>query len=95
MVVYAIQLHESVTGAHVSAYPEARSHLPPHCTGFECPASCIELTLVLYFTYGNTHVSVLFSHIIPPLPSPKESKSLFFTSVCFAALHIGSSLPYF
>ena len=25
------------------------------CTGFECPASCIQLGLVIYFTYGNTH----------------------------------------
>ena len=45
------------------------------------PASSIELGLVIYFTYGNIHVSVLFSQIIPPLPSPTESKCLFFTSV--------------
>ena len=50
-------------------------------TGFESPASCIELALVIYFTYGNIHVSVLFSQIIPPSPSPTESKSLVFTSV--------------
>ena len=40
---------------------------PPHIsglsqsTGFECPASCIEFALVIYFTYGNICVSVLFS----------------------------------
>ena len=39
-------------------------------TGFECSASCIELPLVICFTYGNIHVSMLFSQIIPPLPSP-------------------------
>ena len=67
---------------------------PPHLTGFsqstsfECPASCIELALVICFTYGNIHVSMLFSHIIPPSPSPTESKSLFFISVSLLLSHI-------
>ena len=47
----------------------------------QCPVSCIELGLVIYFTYGNMHVSILFSQIIPPSPSPTESNSLFFISV--------------
>ena len=51
------------------------------CTGFECPVSYIERGLMIYFTYGNIHVSMLFSQIIPPLPSPTASKSLFSTSV--------------
>ena len=51
------------------------------CTGFECPVSCIEVGLVVYFTYGNIHVWILVSQIIPPWPSPTESKSLFFISV--------------
>ena len=34
--------------------------------GFGCPASCIELALVVQFTQGNGHVSVLYSQIIPP-----------------------------
>ena len=60
---------------------------PPHpsglfqSTGSACWASCIELALVIYFTYGNTHISMLFSQITPPLPSPTESESLSFTSV--------------
>ena len=45
------------------------------------PSSCIEPGLVIYFTYDNIHVSVLFSHIIPPSSSPTESNILFFTSV--------------
>ena len=51
------------------------------CTGVESPVSCIELGLVIYFAYGNIHVSVLFSQMIPPSPSPTASKSLFFISV--------------
>ena len=50
-------------------------------TSPEHPVSCIKPGLVIYFTYDNLHVSMLFSQIIPPLPPPTESKSLFFTSV--------------
>ena len=34
---------------------------------FACTASCMELTLVIYFTYGNVYVLMLFSQIIPTL----------------------------
>ena len=51
------------------------------CTSPKHPVSCIEPGLAICFTYGNKHVSMQFSQIIPPLPSPTESKSLFFTSV--------------
>ena len=43
--------------------------------------SCILPGLVICFTLGNIHVSVLFSWNIPLSPSPTESKSLFYTSV--------------
>ena len=45
-------------------------------TSFECPVSCIEPGLVFYFTYGNIHVSVLLSQIIPSWPFPTKSKSI-------------------
>ena len=61
-------------------------------TSFECPVSCTELGLVIYFTYGNIHVSMLFSQIIPPhlLQSPK---AVLYICVSFSVSHIGSSLP--
>ena len=58
------------------------------CTSPEHPVSCIEPGPAIYFTYGNIHVSMLFSQIIPPLPSPTESKSLFFTFVSLFLSHI-------
>ena len=58
------------------------------CTGLEHPVSCIKPGLAIYFTYGNIHVSMLFSQIIPPSSSPTESKSLFFTSVSLLLSHI-------
>ena len=58
------------------------------CTSFECPISCTKLRLVIYFTFGNIHVSVLFSQIIPPSPSPVGSKSLLFISVFLLLSHI-------
>ena len=57
--------------------------------------SCIQPGLVICFTLDNRHVSMLFSQIILPSPSPIESKSLFYTSVSFSVLHIGLSLPIF
>ena len=61
-------------------------------TSFGCPASCIKFALVIYFTYSNIHVSMLFSHIVPPSPSPKESKSLFFIYVSLLVSYIWGRL---
>ena len=51
------------------------------CTSPRHPVSCIEHRLAIHFLHDSIHVSVPFSQIIPPSPSPTESKSLFFTSV--------------
>ena len=51
------------------------------CTSPKHPVSCIEPGLAICFLYYIIHVSMPFSQIIPPSPSPTESKSLFYTSV--------------
>ena len=51
------------------------------CTSPKHPVSCIKPGLVIRFTYDKLHVSMPFSHIIPPSPSATESKRLFYTSV--------------
>ena len=65
------------------------SNLPPHPISQGHPSAPAQSTLphasnlglVIYFTYDNIDVSMLLSQTIPPLPSPTESKSLFYTSV--------------
>ena len=61
-MVFALHGHKSAMGVHVST-PPSPSHPSElsQCTGFECPVSCIELELVICFTYGNIHVSMLFT----------------------------------
>ena len=103
LVGFAIHWHESALGVHMSPI----LNLPPTSLPIPSPwvvpvhwlwmpVSCIELGLVIYFTYDNMHVSVLFSQIIPLSPSPRRvQKSVLYICVSFALLHIGSSLPSF
>ena len=53
------------------------------CTSPKHPVSYIEPGLAIRFIYDIIHVSMPFSRIIPPSPSPSptESKRLFYTSV--------------
>ena len=78
--------HESATGEHVLPI------LNPSPTSFPVPslwvipvhqpqASCIEPALAVRFLYDIIHVSMTYPQIIPPSPSPTESKRLFYTSV--------------
>ena len=86
---FAIHQYESATGIHMFPIlnPPPTS-LPYHpsgssqCTSPKHPVSCIEPGLVICFIYDITHVSMPFSQIIPPSPSPTEYKRLFYTSVC-------------
>ena len=90
MILYwfAIHQHESTTGLHV--FPILIPLPPPcpyhpsgssQCTSPEHPVSCIKPGLAIHFTYDIIHVSMPFSQIIPPSPSPTESIRLFYTSV--------------
>ena len=45
------------------------------------PGSMHDTGLAIRLTYDIIHVSMPFSQIIPPSPSPTESKRLFYTSV--------------
>ena len=85
---FAIHWHESATDIHVFHIwtplpPPSPSHPSgsSQCTSPKHPVQCIEPGLVIHFTYDNIHVSMLFFQIITPLPSPTESKRLFYTSV--------------
>ena len=63
---------------HPSPYHPSGSS---QCTSPEHPVSCIKPGLAIRFTYDIIHVWMPFSQIIPPSPSPTESKRLFYTSV--------------
>ena len=75
----------------VYIFSPSRTPLPPPSPSYssgssqltipEHPVPWIEPGLTIYFTYDNIQVSMLFSQIIPPQPSPTESERLFFTSV--------------
>ena len=51
------------------------------CTSPKHPVLCIEPGLATRFTHDIIQVSMPFSHIFPPSPSPTESIRLFYTSV--------------
>ena len=61
---------------------------PSPCTSPKHPVSCIEHRLAIRFLHDSIHDSVPFSQVIPPSPSPSESKSPLYTSVSLLLFHI-------
>ena len=85
---FAIHWHESAMGVH--EFPILNLLPPPTpyhlsgsslCTSPKHPVSCIGHRLAIRFLHDSIQVSMPFSQIIPPSPSPIESKSPFYTSV--------------
>ena len=76
----------------------SRTLLPPpspfhpsgssQCTSPKHPVSCIEPGLATRSIYDIIRISMPFSQIFPPSPSPTESKRLFYTSVSLLLSHI-------
>ena len=85
---FAIYQYDTTTGIHEfpswTLLPPPSLHHPSElsqCTSPEHPVSFIEPGLATRFIYDIIHVSMPFSQIVPPSPSPTESKRLFYTSV--------------
>ena len=57
-------------------------------TSPKLPISCIEPGLATRSIYDIIRISVPFSQVMPPSPSPTESKRLFYTSVFLLLSHI-------
>ena len=84
---FAIHQHASTTGIHVFPIPNP---LPPpspyhpsessQCTSHKLPVSCIEPGLAIV-SYMILYMFQCHSPKSSPLPSPTESKRLFYTSV--------------
>ena len=89
-MVFAIHWHESATGVHVLPILNPASTSLPIPSLWVIPVHQPRASCILHWTWtGDSfhidiiHVSMPFSQIIPPLPSPTESKRLFYTSVSF------------
>ena len=65
------------------------------CTSRKHAVSCIGPELAIHLTYDNIHVSMPFSQIISPSPSPRVQKTVLYICVSFAVSHTGLSLPSF
>ena len=95
---FAIYQHKSATGIHVfpilnpppSSLPIPSLWAVPVHQPQASSISCIEPGLATRFVHDVIYVSMPFSPIIPPSPSPTESKRLFYTFVSLLLARIQS-----
>ena len=87
---FAIHWHESAMGVHEFSILNPLSHHPPYIISLGYPSAPAPSILYpvlnldwwfISYMIHFLHVSMPFSQIIPPSPSPTESKSLIYTSV--------------
>ena len=86
---FAIHQHESSRGVHMfpilnsppTSFPVLLGHHSAPAPSILYPA--LNLDWQFISLYDFIHVSMPFSQIIPPSPSPIESKRLFYTSMSF------------
>ena len=97
---FAIHLHESVMGVHVSHHPEPSSHLPPHTSPLVCTrapalsallhASNLHWSSILHLVI---HVFQCYTLILSHLHHLPQSPKVCVLHLClFAVFHIGSSI---
>ena len=81
---FAIHQHESATGIHM--FPILNPLSPPspfhpsgssQCSSPKHPVSSTEPGLAIRFIYDIIHVSMPFSQIIPPSPSPTVQETVY------------------
>ena len=84
----AIYQHESATGIHMFPILNPPPSSLPIPSLWVVPVHQPQVSSIVHrtwtgdsFIYDIIHVSMPFSQIIPPSPSPTESKRLFYTSV--------------
>ena len=83
----------SWTPSHLPSHPIPLGHPSAPAPSALYHASNLDWRFISHMI--NLHVSMPLSHIIPPLPSPTESKRLFYTSVSLLLSHIQGYLTIF